>query len=404
MLRSNFGTVQYVSKGKYRVWWEAGRKGDGKRNRPSRIVYGTRDDADLFLAVKKINALGCDEFTTYDEFWAAKVEPSFSSGKLAIKTIEGYERVWFRELKPRIGRDRISSTTYSRAEEVLRSVGSAWVRRSAYQLWKKIMNMAAREGVRRDNPIDRYLRIDLPSSAERRLLDASEVMQWMEDIRGIKHEAVLLAESGGGLRHEEASPLLGENVTPITHRGRLYANVRVDKALVSTNHGRVLKGVKNGFSQRDVIIGAPFAERLLDLAACDGPLCPGGEQRPTDGRIEASCFASPSTITNNYRKWCERNGISYVNPGKLRKSWSTMHGEAGSPDSVVCLTMGHSDGTSRGGNYQKATRRGMILIADNLADLIYEESGLAHDGTSFSGKEPDAMLTHRVRPGVPWSQ
>lgn len=73
MPRSNFGTIQYVSKGKYRVWWEAGCKGDGKRNRPSRIVYGTRDDADLFLAVKKINALGCDEFTTYDEFWAAKV-------------------------------------------------------------------------------------------------------------------------------------------------------------------------------------------------------------------------------------------------------------------------------------------------------------------------------------------
>lgn len=50
MPRSNFGTIQYVSKGKYRVWWEAGRMDDGKRKRASKIVNGTKDDAELYLA------------------------------------------------------------------------------------------------------------------------------------------------------------------------------------------------------------------------------------------------------------------------------------------------------------------------------------------------------------------
>lgn len=382
MSRSNFGTVQYVSKGKYRVWWEAGRKGDGKRNRPSRIVYGTRDDADLFLAVKKINALGCDEFTTYDEFWAAKVEPSFIKDGLATKTVENHQRVWARELQPRIGRDRVASTTCSRAEDVLREIESPWVQRSAYQLWKKICNLARRERIRTDNPVDRYIKLDRLPEVERRILDASEVVGWMERIRGLKHEAVLLAEAGGGLRPEEGIALLKEDVSRLEHKGRVYAEAVVGKALVSTRNGRELKGTKNGFSERKSIIGWPFAERLLELAENEGPLCPNGRVEHEPGSPwEARHYISPVSFTNSYRQWCRDNGVEYVRPGKLRKSWSTMHGEAGSPDSLVQQAMGHSDGTTRGRSYQSATRRGNVLIADHLSELIAEETDMARIGT-----------------------
>lgn len=381
MPRSNFGTVQYVSKGKYRVWWEAGRKDDGKRRRASKIVDGTMDDAELYLAKIRVGLIGCTQDMTYDELWAGKVQPSFERDGLATKTVENYERVWARELRPRIGGELVASTTCGHAEDVLREISSPWVQRSAYQLWKKMCNIAIRHKVRPDNPVDKYIKLDRLPRSSKRLLDVSEVAGWMESIRGIKYEAVLLAECGGGLRHEEAVALLKEDVSRLDHRGRLYAAVNIDKALVATRHGRELKETKNGFSVREGVIGEPFASRLLELSQGEGPLCPSGEAHEPGGPWEARHYSSPVSFTNNYRRWCERNGIEYVTPGSLRKSWSIMHGEAGSPDSLVSLAMGHSDGTTRGRNYQRATRRGMVMIADLLTDLITVETDMAHLGT-----------------------
>ncbi|MDU5067799.1 MAG: tyrosine-type recombinase/integrase [Eggerthella lenta] len=381
MSRSNFGTIQYVSKGKYRVWWEDGRSTTGKRKRASKVVNGTMDDAELYLAKIRVGLVGCTEDMTYDELWAGKVQPSFERDGLATKTVENYERVWARELRPRIGCELVASTTCGRAEDVLREISSPWVQRSAYQLWKKMCNIAIRHKVRPDNPVDKYIKLDRLPKSGKRLLDVSEVAEWMERIRGIKYEAVLLAECGGGLRHEEAIALLKDDVSRLDHRGRLYAAVNVDKALVATRHGRELKETKNGFSVREGIVGEPFASRLLELAEGEGPLCPSGEPREPGEPWEARHYSSPISFTNNYRRWCERSGVEYVTPGSLRKSWSIMHGEAGSPDSLVSLAMGHSDGTTRGRNYQRATRRGMVMIADLLTDLITVETPSAHIGT-----------------------
>ncbi|MDU1388599.1 MAG: hypothetical protein E6958_10100 [Eggerthella sp.] len=99
MSRSNFGTIQYVSKGKYRVWWEDGRSTTGKRKRASKVVNGTMDDAELYLAKIRVGLVGCTEDMTYDELWAGKVQPSFERDGLATKTVENYERVWARELR-----------------------------------------------------------------------------------------------------------------------------------------------------------------------------------------------------------------------------------------------------------------------------------------------------------------
>ena len=82
MSRSNFGTIQYVSKGKYRVWWEDGRSTTGKRKRASKVVNGTMDDAELYLAKIRVGLVGCTEDMTYDELWAGKVSPRSSATDL----------------------------------------------------------------------------------------------------------------------------------------------------------------------------------------------------------------------------------------------------------------------------------------------------------------------------------
>ena len=97
---------------------------DGKRKRASKIVNGTKDDAELYLAKIRVGLLGCSDDMTYNELWAAKVQPSFERDGLATKTVENYERVWARELRPRIGGELVASTTCGRAEDVLREIAS----------------------------------------------------------------------------------------------------------------------------------------------------------------------------------------------------------------------------------------------------------------------------------------
>lgn len=376
MSRSNFGHVQYLSHNRYRIYWDDPPKEDGSRNQRSPIVHGTREDAEIELARRLVGKTGFDDRTTYSQLWTSKVVPSFERDGLQTRTVEGHERVWHRELKPRIENARVAGTTSEQVERVLAEIASAWVQRSAYALWKKMFNIAIRAGLRERNPVDRYVRIKAAVPARRRLLDASEVPEWMESIRGIKYEGLLLAEAGGGLRPEEANALLKDDVTRWEHRGKTYALVNVDKALVPTRNGRELKCTKNGFSTREGVVGAPFAPRLLEL--CEGgtgPLCGSGRPHEDGEPWGALDYPSPITVTNNHRTWCQRNGVDYVNPGSLRKSFSIMHGEAGSPDSLVSLAMGHSsDGTTRGKNYMRATRRGMVMIADLLEELIDDAS------------------------------
>ena len=131
--------------------------------------------------------------------------------------------------------------------------------------------------------------------------------------------------------------------------------------------GKVLKETKNGFSEREVVVGEPFRARILELSEGSGIALSSGGGSPGD---PASYYTSPQTACRNYRGWCERHGVPYVAPKNLRSSYATLHGEAGSLDSLVSGSMGHSDGTTRGRHYQAVTRRGLALIADNLAEHL----------------------------------
>lgn len=374
MSRSNYGHVQRLGHHKYRIFWEGPPKPDGGRNQQSRTISGTRGDADMELARIYLGSRNFDQRMTYADLWSLKVAPSFVIDELQTRTVEGHVRVWERELKPRIGSIRVVNTTSELVSRTLAEIDSPWVQRSTYALWKKMFNIARQAGLEKENPVNRYVKRKEAKKAKRRLLDAAEVLEWMDAIHGIKYEPLLLMEAGGGLRHEEACALTHEDVEPLEYRGEVYARVGIDKALVTTRTGRELKGTKNGFSERYAIIGWPFAPRILELCVGSGPLCKGAaynDGEPLNGRH----YSSPASITNNYRKWCRAHGVDYVSPGHLRESYSVMQGEAGSPDSVVCLAMGHSggDGTTRSKHYQQSTKRGLVMIADTLADLIREE-------------------------------
>ncbi len=152
---------------------------------------------------------------------------------------------------------------------------------------------------------------------------------------------------------------------PWEYRGREYALLSVSDTIVSAAGGAVLQRgeTKTELSNRLMVVGAPFAPRLLELAnGRSGPMVAS----PSSD----SGHTSPMTMAHNWAAWCERHGIDRVRLGDMRTCWSTMHAEAGSPDSLVSLAMGHSDGTTRGSHYLRSTMRSLARLADSLSDAI----------------------------------
>lgn len=347
------GKVEKLGHNRYRV-----RFVDKMGKRRCRTIYGTRAEAMRVKADIERGISGVVASSTFAGYWDSVVLPSLDG--LAAKTREEYVRLWEHDLEPSIGGMPISDIGWEDVQKAMDGIDAPTVQRHAFALLRKICNMAIRDRLLLSNPCDRSIRFKKHKKREKVLVEASDVVTLMEKIEGIKYEPVILCLLGGGLRPEEADALRWEDIQPFEMNGRVYAAVSVSKTIVMTRDGALEQnGTKTALSERTVLIGEPFASRLLELKR-DGVIVPGRDGKPT----------SPMSITHNWKQWCGRNGVPYVSQENMRSSWATMQGEAGSPDSICSLAMGHADGTTKGINYQQATLRGLAMIADNLADYI----------------------------------
>ena len=364
MARSRFGSIKRLGPDHYRLRWS------DRGRRKCQHVRCTREEAIAILAHKQAEIGGGVPDMTWSTYWNFAAEPSFEG--LAEKTVHGYRRVWRVELEPRIGNKKVSATTWRQAESVLNDIQASSVQRAAFRLWRKICNFAVRDGLLDRNPVDRSIKLKRHVKRKKELIPAEDMGEWLEAIRGSSYEALFLLEVGGGLRHEEACAMVWENVERYDAYGRTYVIARVERGLVMVGGKKELKDVKNEHSRREVVIGDPFASRLLELHLVRGPVRPSVTPY-RDGPYTAKHFSTPSAITNNWRNWCDRNGLFYVRPGDMRSVFATLHGEAGTPDSLVSLAMGHADGGStKARNYQQRTRRGLIVAADSLTDYLLD--------------------------------
>lgn len=366
--RRRWGHIQTVVPGaKYRIFWPAKSK-DGSRKQPSRIVYGTYKDADAELTRIEVAKTGVvDQDIKYDMYWAAIVWPSCCD--LEEKTKHGYNRVWTKELEPRIGHIRVSDTTYRLVCAVIADIDAPSVQRAAHALWKKICNMAMHDYLLDRNPVDRTVRMKPKNKRVKTDLTAEGLMELTQALEGSRYQKLVIFEAVGGFRHEEACPIMDEDISEMELDGKRYACVEISRALVTVEGKRVLKGTKNEGSMRSQLFAEPFASILLDDRK-PGALFPG--KSPKGNEINESWFANPQHLSRNWRKWCERNGREYIRFADMRTIYSDRHAEAGSLDSLVQLSMGHDDGSTRGRNYQKMTFKMKALIASNLADYLVD--------------------------------
>lgn len=359
MTRSNFGSVQYVSNGKYRIFWDEPHGPDGRRRRRSKTVYGDRNKAEAELARalidsgRKIEAAGLTVEQAWDVVMPSRLarytEGSLRNALMAKDMIVGS-----------IGDKPIDDLDKAVVSRALDGVASPYTRAYYAMMLSTLVKDSQEAGLcwYADSPVPK---VRQPKSKDVPLVDATEVNDWIESVSKCKHGVPLIAALGGGLRVEEAFGLHSSDVTSYYVNGRSYVLCHIERVNVTVSGRMILRDFpKNDFSRREVVIGDPFASAIIPALPSDGWLDPGSRGMP----------ANASTAANCYRGYCRRMGMKYVRAGKLRKSWSVMHAEAMSPDLLVCQAMGHADGTMRGQAYSKTTRRAMIRLADNLTSFI----------------------------------
>lgn len=347
-MRSAFGTITKRGHNCYRLQWH-----DKSGKRRSKTVHGTRSVAQKELAAIECGLTHIGEQITYDFYWREYVVPTFAD--LKPKTVYEYKRLWDKYLAPNIGKWRIPDTTWRDIQSVIDTIEAPVTQRRAFALWRKILNLAVRDEFIRSSPCAGGVKFKPRVKREKTMITAADMSEYLKQIQGIKYEPLLLLLLGGGLRLSEACALTWDDI----EEWQGFIVVSVSKALVTVDGVPVLQdSTKTAKSRREVVIGEPFARKLII------------EKGDHIGGMVIE--ASPITIAHNYKAWCKVHGLEHTRLGDMRSIYVTLCGEAGCPDSLVSMQLGHADGTTKGEHYQQATRLGKKLVAETLA--LYLES------------------------------
>lgn len=366
MARRRWGHIETVIPGeKHRIFWPIDADPvTGKRRKDSETVYGTYDDADFALAVKRVQLMGADRETTWAQFWEAKVVPSLDG--LAPRTRDDYISIFDDQLRPRIGNDIVSETTYKRACSVMAEIEPAYKWQDAYAVWKKICNMAVHEEILSSNPIDRSIPSKKPTPRVAHELMAEDIWRYLLATMGTRYFFLVMLCMVEGMRPEECYAICSWDV----RRLGSYVTTDVYKTLTVCKRDAIFREkTKTEFSRRRLFSAEPFASMLEgEIALCDGPLFPG--RHPKGAEPNETWFAHPDRVRRNWEGWCKRHGLAYVRPGDMRTIYSDWHGEAMTPDTLVDMSMGHKPPSTRGRNYMTRTRTDMENVADSMARYL----------------------------------
>lgn len=353
--RSTIGTIEKRGENSYRIKVTL----DGELF--TETVHGSFQDADERLLDIQLGRAAANRSITWERYWRVYVEPTFDN--LKPKTVHEYRRLWAVDIEPAIGSRRVAETDWRAVQKLVDSMKATPSKQHhAFALMRKICNYAVRDGILQRNPCDRSIRL-VPVVKKKKVEPTPQlVVDTIEAAMSTKYAPVVLCMLGCGLRVEEACALDWLDVDDVTVDGKRYAALSVHRTAVSINGALIMQeSTKTASSVRTVLLGEPFAPLLLGLRS-DGALVPS-----INGRT------SPSTIAHNWRLWCQRHGVPYVPLGQMRSVYATLACEC-VDSSLVSLVLGHTDGTTRGRNYQQATLHGMAIVADAYGALFLGQS------------------------------
>ena len=356
-MRAALGSIERLDTGRYRVSIEGPRNAEGKRTRKSKVVRGTREDAEIALAKMKLDAGRADgdaDSMTVDAAWRVFYEPTLD-GRLAPATCAKYRSDYAHNIRPIFGGEILSSLDARRIEQGLARIQSDYPRDHAFRLMRTFFNYMWNRDLITSNPFQKRVEVKSPRKREQPVMGVSQLRAWTDGLRGFPYEAVMLMYPYAGLRRGEGCGLRTEDLDFAD--GMMLA--RISRAVDDSN---VVREVKTERSERTVVIAGPIAERMRYLVA--GTI-PGWLAQDADGmRIH------PHLLSKRYKSWCAAHGIPWYTIQQLRTTYATLSQASGVDAAVTSRALGHTKLSTDYAHYFMANAPAQIAAAHSLAAML----------------------------------
>lgn len=345
------GHIEKRGDGAYRLLIDLPREADGKRKRLSMTVRGTKKQAEAELArilsetndgtFVKPSEISCSD---YFDKWLAHAKANLSP-----TTYRGYKRIIEAELKPALGRTRLSDLTPLQVQGFLADAQAHPSKRDGevrsprtvlrfYMLLNKSLNQAVRWQLIARNPC---ALVDPPRAPhiEMRALDEDEIAKVLEAANGGPfHLSVLLAVATG-MRRGELLGLRWDDVDLET------GELTVARSLQDTEDGLVLKAPKTRKGRRAILL-PPEVTELLKLHSRSAYVA--DRMRHVDARYGRLVFRRPDgspwhpgAFSAEFHHFMNRAGVK-ARFHDLRHTHATQLLKRGVPISVVSERLGHA--------------------------------------------------------------
>ncbi len=337
--RSDWGCVQQVDRGRWRLrWWQE--TGDGYKRR-SRTVRGTRRDANDELARIRLEHSADAPCPTVQQCWDRWRHPAMvravEAGDMAPRTIDQYEGVWRNHVAPRWGKVPADMVRPLDVQAWLDGMTLNQAKLSLMLARQSVDNAVRLEACGR-NPFS--LDYDMPgqSTIDRKdggIWTAEEVGRLFAAVRSRAPYALpsLILCACGSCRVGESMAVRGSDVSLSVACGVPVASVAVVRQL--TQSGKVREKLKTDNSRRTVVVPGRPALLLRSMAAKagDGWL-------PGDG---CGGILPRFRVERAWRPAVERAGVAFHPYKNLRIWWRThMRSELGIDADLLEKMMGHA--------------------------------------------------------------
>lgn len=329
------GSLVRVGEGKWRVEAVHGRRSDGKVRRKSRVVNGTRADAEAELVRLRLE-LGAKpnlgDCMTLDEYFWGIFLPAREDGPRT--TYRTYKSVYTVCIAPAFGDWP--------ADQIGRGDVQRWVRRlkpsqadKAFRHLRAILRSMFDEELLDEEPLRRRVRLPRHQRAPVGVWTPAELSEALGRLRGHQLEGIVLAMAGGGLRREEALALdLPGDLSFTETKSGVLCRLVVSESWADGEQRAQTKT----YRVRPVTIAEPFASRLMAVVSDGRPKL----LMRLDGRAPLTPSSVPETWATAFREGGPLHGMRRIELRTLRHCHETIVARAGMADAENAMLHGHS--------------------------------------------------------------
>lgn len=359
-MRSAKGSVYKMGNNRWRVMVEAGHDPDtGKRVRRSKVVHGSRRDAEAVKAVMLVEE-GDTEVArsrmTVQEYFDGVYLPHCKK-TIRETTWSKYESQYRLYLAKPLGHIQLVKIKPAHVRAVIERTDGDGKKVCAYKLMRQMMRYALRMDLIDSDPT---ARVEPPKRKKYKfeVLDAHQAREYIRHFRSEevdrRAETAVLLALGGALTRSEMCGLEWDDVTQ-------DGAVMVDNG-ITTVHGRqVDDDPKNQFRVRTVHLPASVAARLNELR---------GEGRVFQNEVGGQL--DPDKLSKLYRDALKTlpEGVPRIPMKNLRHTSLTLALESGTDLLAVSRRAGHASVSTTATFYIRPHESVDIAAAQRLDSLL----------------------------------